>query len=107
MGRSKEEVARELVRAHFEVEPGLSRVLVIRSDDWDDPEKPIKLLEINANTMPSGSVEAYAFSPTKETPYPTLIAEITPEEYAQIELKKIALPRGWSLDNPIDITRAA
>jgi hypothetical protein len=66
MAASKEDVARELVRAHFEVEPGLTRVFLIRSDDWGEPKKPIKLLEINANTLSAGSVDPYSFTPTED-----------------------------------------
>ena len=105
MARSKEDVARELFQAHFEVEPGLTRVFVIHSDDWDDPKKPIKLLEVNANTVPTGSVEPYSFTPTEGTPYSTTIAEITPEEYEQLEQKKLTLPRGWSLDKAVRFDR--
>ncbi|MGA3124946.1 MAG: hypothetical protein ABSF69_29735 [Polyangiaceae bacterium] len=109
MAASKEDVARELVRAHFEVEPGLTRVFLIRSDDWGDPKKPIKLLEINANTLSTGSVDPYSFTPTEDTPYATMIAEISPEEFEQLEQNKLVLPRGWSLENavPFDRPKAA
>ena len=105
MPPSKEDVARALVGAHFEIEPGLERVLVIRSTDWDDPSTPIKLLEINVNTLATGSVEAYAFSPTADTPYPTRIAEITPAEYEQLQQNKLLLPRDWPLENALHLTR--
>jgi len=109
MAHSKEDVARELVRAHFEVEPGLTRVFLIRSGDWDDPTHPIKLLEVNANPVATGSIEPYAFTPTRETPYSTSIAEITPEEFEQLERNLLPLPRGWSLENavPFDRPKAA
>jgi hypothetical protein len=97
--RSKDKVARELIAAHFRVEPALLRIYRIRSDREDDPGEPIKLLEINANTVSTGSVEPFAFAPTKDFPSPTIIAEITPEELKQLEEGKIELPRGWSLAN--------
>jgi hypothetical protein len=55
-------------------------------------------LEVNENTMTTGAVEAYSFSATASTPFPTTIAEITPAEYALIEERKLPLPRGWSLE---------
>jgi hypothetical protein len=59
------------------------------------------LLEINANTVATGSIDPYSFTPTEETPYLTAIAEITPEEFEQIQQKKLPLPRGWSLENAV------
>jgi hypothetical protein len=109
MVRSKDDVARELVAAHFEVEPALSRVYRIRSEREDDPREPIKLLEVNANTVSTGSVEPFAFAATETTPTATVIAEITPEELRQLEEGKLALPRGWSLEGAetFDRPRAA
>jgi hypothetical protein len=98
VARSKDEVARELVDAHFRVEPDLKTVYWILSDDESEPNEPIKLLEVNAATIPMGSVEVYAFAPTREIPYRTAIAEVTPEEFERLG-KEIKLPRGWSLQN--------
>lgn len=105
MPRSKEEVARELVRVHFDVEPGLSRVFLVRTGNWDDPNEPIRLLEVNANTVATGSIDAYSFTPTDATPYATSIAEITPEEFTQVERNQLPLPRGWSLSNALPFER--
>lgn len=109
MARSKDQVARELIDAHFRVEPALSKIYRIRSAREDDPGEPIKLLEVNANTVATGSVEPFAFAATKDTPSPTIIAEVTPEEFKQLEEGEIELPRGWSLvgAEPFDRTRAA
>jgi hypothetical protein len=109
MARSKDQVARELVDAHFRVEPALSRIYRIRSEREDDPQEPIKLLEVNANTVATGSIEPFAFAPTKDTPSPTVIAEITPEEHKRLQAGEIALPHGWSLvgADTFDRTRAA
>jgi hypothetical protein len=97
MTRSKDDVARELVDAHFRVEPALSRIYRIRSEREDDPREPIKLLEVNANTVATGTVDTFAFASTPEFPAATVVAEITPEEHALLEEGKIALPAGWSL----------
>jgi hypothetical protein len=98
MPPSKDEVARELVAAHFKVEPGLRRVYRILSDKEADPAEPIKLLEVNASTVSTGSVEPFAFAPTKDTPFPMVIAEVSPEELAGLEEKRLPLPAGWSLE---------
>jgi hypothetical protein len=98
MPPSKDQVARELIDAHFRVEPALSRIYRIRSDKEEDPLEPIKLLEINANTVATGSVDTFTFAGTKEAPSPAIIAEVTPEEFEQIG-KQILLPTGWSLES--------
>jgi hypothetical protein len=38
-----------------------------------------------------------------------MIAEISPEEFEQLEQNKLVLPRGWSLENavPFDRPKAA
>lgn len=97
MSPTKDEAVRELADWHFRVEPDLTRIIRIVADDEDAPGEPIKLLEVNAATVATGSVEAFAFGASKSTPYPTVIAEVTPEEYARIERNEIALPKGWSL----------
>ncbi len=102
---TKDETVRTLAAAHFRVEPDLSRVVRIVSADEDAPGEPIKLLEVNAATVATGSVEAFGFAPTPAVPFPTLIAEVTPEEYSRIERNEIALPEGWSLANVQEFRR--
>jgi hypothetical protein len=97
MARTKDEAARELAEWHFGVEPDLKQVIRIVTDDEDAPNEPIKLLEVNAATVATGSVEAFAFAPSASVPFPTVIAEVTPEEYERIQRNEIKLPKGWSL----------
>lgn len=94
---TKEDATRELAEWHFGVEPDLERVIRIVGDREDAPGEPIKLLEVNAATVATGSVEAYAFAPSMSVPFPTVIAEVTPDEYARIERNELPLPKGWSL----------
>lgn len=99
MALGKDEAAEELVSWHFGVEPFLERVVRILGENEDSPGEPIKLLEVNAATVATGSVEAFAFAPTKSVPFPITIAEVTPEEFERIARKELPLPHGWSLDN--------
>jgi len=94
---TKAEVIRELVRAHFRVEEGLQRIAVMRTKDGE----PIKLLEVNENTVSTGagSIEVFSFSPTRDVPYVTEIAEVTPEQYARLEGGAIRAPVGWTVDD--------
>ena len=97
MPRTKDEAVRELAEWHFGVEPDLTRVIRIVAENEDEPNEPIKLLEVNAATVATGSVEPYAFAPSESVPFPTVIAEITPEEYERVQRDEIKLPKGWSL----------
>jgi len=67
---NKAEVARALARYHFGIEDGLERVLIIHAG-IDDPSEPIKLLEVNANTFSTGSIEPIPFSPAEGVPFVT------------------------------------
>jgi len=99
MSQEKDQVAHELVEGHFAVEPELRQVLRIMAAREDEPNEHIKLLEVNAATVATGSVEPFAFGPTGGSPYGTVIAEVTPEEFDQIVRCELPLPRGWSLDD--------
>jgi len=94
---NKEQVAEELIRWHFQVEPGLIAVYRIISDNEDAPEEPIKLLEVNVATVSTGAFEAFGFAPTQDVPYPTLIAEVTPDELEQLRAAPGAIPAEWAL----------
>jgi hypothetical protein len=104
MPLSKEQAARVLADAHFGIEDGLERVFIIRAG-LDDPREPIKLLEVNANTVPTGSVEPIPFSPSRDIPFVTEIAEISPEEFSRLERGELTLPPGWSLEDADDVPR--
>ena len=97
MPPKKDDVVRELVDSHFNVEPDLQQVIRIVADNEDEESEPIKLLEVNAATVATGSVERYAFAPSTSVPFPTVIAEVTPDEFQRIERAELKLPDGWSL----------
>jgi hypothetical protein len=105
MARTKDEVTQELADWHFGVEPYLERVIRILAENEDEPGEPIKLLEVNAATVATGTVEAFAFAPSKSVPFPITIAEVTPEEFERIARKELPLPRGWSLENSTQFPR--
>jgi hypothetical protein len=102
MAFSREDAAHELVRYHFQVEPALVRVYILFSKDDADL---IKLLEVNAATVPTGSVEPFGFAPSTDVPFRTLIAEVTPEEEAGIRAGRVQLPTGWRLEDAETINR--
>lgn len=100
MDRSKEAVAQRLAEAHYGIEPGIELIvrMVSSVDREADPEEPIKLLEVNPNTVASG-IHPLFFGPhvTSGIFYPSVIVEITPEEYGQVQRRPDSLPNGWKL----------
>jgi len=102
----KDQVAEELIRWHFEVEPGLVRVHRIMAEDEDAPDEPIKLLEINTHTVATGEFSAFGFAPTEDVPYPTVVAEVTPDELEQLQ-RRGAVPKGWGLEGARTYERPA
>ncbi len=94
MDERRERAARDLVAWHFEVEPELREVYVLVGGAGD----PIRLLEVNEATVRSERFEAYVFAPTKDVPFPTAIAEVTPDELAQLRRTPGAVPPEWDLD---------
>lgn len=94
---TKDAAARRLIDWHFQVEPYLSEVYRILVDNEDSEKEPIRLLEINSATVPTGTVETFVFAPSDEIPFAVAIAEITPEELQDLLERPETLPNGWDL----------
>lgn len=63
----------------------------------DNGDSVVRLLEVNSDAFPSGSVEPFVFAPTAEVPLPVYIADVTPAEMERIRAGEIGLPDGWRL----------
>jgi hypothetical protein len=100
----KDKQAQELAQRHYSTEEGVTDVIRFtqRVDIEVQREEPIKLLEVNANTAPSGIMPIqFAPSPGSGITYPTTIIEVTPDEYEQIRIGQLRLPAGWENEEPI------
>jgi hypothetical protein len=88
--------AMELARKHYQVEPGLTRVIQFSASATLATAEPIKLLEVNANSASVG-VMPLGFGPAPDAGirFPSIIIEVTPEEFEKIEAKELGLPPGW------------
>jgi hypothetical protein len=95
---SKTEIAEELARKHFEIESGLTRIFRITNHAEPQPAEPIKLLEVNENTVPSGILPLH-FGPVPDNgiPYGPIIVEITPDEFQKLQAHELTLPDGWQI----------
>jgi hypothetical protein len=93
-----DESASELARKHYEVEPGLTRVIHFSGAPTLElpTDGTIKLLEVNTNTVPSG-VMPLGFGPAPEAGirFPSIIIEVTPDEFDKIQANELPLPKGW------------
>jgi hypothetical protein len=91
-----EESANELARRHYQVEPGLTHVILFSGSPTLATAEPIKLLEVNTNSASLG-VMPLGFGPAPEAGirFPSVIIEVTPDEFEKIEAKELPLPHGW------------
>lgn len=104
MIQSKSDVARTLAHAHYQVEPGLVQIvqLLASPEKENDPTEPIKLLEINENTTSDG-IRPIFFGPRPAhgISFPSVIVEITPDEFDEVRKNPSLLPNDWSLGEEI------
>jgi hypothetical protein len=98
--REKSEVAKVLARKHYEIEAGLTQILrITKALQQEVPRsEPIKLLEVNENTFAAGVMPLH-FGPVPDSgiSFPTVIVEVTPEEFQRIQTHELKLPEGWEL----------
>ena len=87
-----------LAQAHYRCEPGITEIFQIRTAEAEsEPTSPVVLLEVNADTVPSG-ILPLGFGPHPASgDYPSIIVEVTPDEFRQIKKGQLRLPEGWNL----------
>ncbi|MCX5672128.1 MAG: hypothetical protein NTU94_12490 [Planctomycetota bacterium] len=95
---SKENVALDLAQAHASAEPGIKKVYRLLGPNEDDEGEPLKLLEVNENTVEQG-IEPIRFGPdpASEVPFASVVVDVSPREFEMIRQGKLALPHGWKL----------
>lgn len=96
----KDEEARHLAAAHYTVEPGITLIfrLLASATAERKPYEPIKLLEVNEYTIPVGIMPlGFGPAPAHGIHFPSVIVEVTPEEFAKIEADELSLPEGWTV----------
>ncbi|MHC4178281.1 MAG: hypothetical protein ACYSWU_12290 [Planctomycetota bacterium] len=93
----KLEEAKKLAQIHYE-SGSTSAVYVATSGIGtdDNPEEPIKLIEVNDDTLPSGIVPLrFGPLPDMGVAHTSTIIEVTQDEFRRIESGDLQLPEGW------------
>ncbi len=101
---TRDEEAVELARKHYQIETGLKSIFRLTSsaDVEFRPNEPIKLLEVNENTVPSGIMPIqFGPSPASGWHHSSIIVEVTPDEFLKIQNQQLELPHGWKIGDPI------
>lgn len=96
----KDEEARKVAETHYAVDTGITQIFRITggADAETRPNEPIKLLEVNECTIPSGVMPLrFAPTPARGIHFPLVIVEITPDEFEKMQARHLALPDGWTL----------
>lgn len=100
----KEEARKRLALKHYSLEPGITHIFTL----WGTPEyetrpgEPIKLLEVNTNTVPSGVMPLhFGPVPASGVPFPSVIVEVTPAEFERIKSSELKLPKDWRLGDEL------
>ena len=94
---SKDSIAELLIDWHFQVESGMEQIFRIVSPKEDEPDEPIKLLEVSRDTFNTGRVDTLTFAASGDITYPSRVAIVTPEEYVAIKSGSIPMPNGWDI----------
>lgn len=90
-----EELVLRFVRKHFEIEPGIERIIWLK----DGLQEEVRLLEVNRDALPAGKIMPFYCKPTLDFPLSLWLADATPEEWEKVKGGELLLPEWWSLRN--------
>lgn len=99
----KEVVAARLAEAHRDADPSIVAVYRVELPGQEsNPAEPVKLLEVNPNTTASGIMPVRLTAhPQSGIFYPSIIIEVHPSEWEQLQRAELTLPHGWVVGQAI------
>lgn len=100
----KRQTARLLAESHYRTDQSIVRIVTVMAGPEAEarPSEPVKLLEVNEATVPLG-IRPLGFSAQPEggIDFPSVIVEVTPDEFQEIRAGRLPLPNGWRLGEEI------
>lgn len=97
---NKDDATITLAKFHYQTQPGITdifRLTTPGSGREDLQTEPIKLLGVNPDTVPTG-ITPLAFPPIPASGvYPSIVVEVTPDEFARLKNGELSLPNSWEL----------
>jgi len=92
-----------LAQAHRGLDSGITHIFrVIAPGQESATAEPIKLLEVNQNTTESGILPVFfSAHPATGLHYPSIIVEVHPSEWLQMQAGQLTLPNGWKVDRAL------
>ncbi|MGH9599726.1 MAG: hypothetical protein ACRD27_07655 [Terracidiphilus sp.] len=102
----KSEAAKALAEAHRRFVPAIKRIVRVVADQETESHEPVKLLEVNPETSPSGIVPISFGPDPPQIPFPSIVIEVTESEFESIQSGKWSLPNGWRLADTIYLSAA-
>lgn len=93
LGKSVEEVARDLAAAHRRADPEIQQIFMVA-----DPEMAeVRLLEVSGAVGNTGSIMPFRFTarPDLDVPFPSVVILMSPEEKELLDRQELHLPDTW------------
>jgi hypothetical protein len=95
---TKNETAQLLAEAHFRLDQGITRIFRINEPDESNNLRPVKLLEVNPMTTEIGiSPVGMTADPAHGVFHSSVVVELSPREFDQLQRGELTLPHGWRL----------
>jgi len=99
----RESIAHIIAQMHYRTQAGLTQVFSLRSPT-DTDASPVRLLEVVEDTVAAGIIPlGFRLIPALGITLPSVIVEVTPEEYQQIRDNKLTLPHEWTIGEEIPL----
>jgi hypothetical protein len=97
MSNHKMDAAGKLAKAHFRVDPQVRRIHLIQPSHDQNPDEPIKLLEVVEGSLECGILPVgFVPDPAHGMDYPSVVVEVSPREYDAIEDGKLNF-KDWTV----------
>ena len=96
---NKDKAAKTLARSHAKVEESIVKIIRLYTKDRKkekDVTEPIKLLEVNPDTVSAG-IMPVLFGSSADIPFSCVVIEVTEDEYKEIEKNPSQLPEDWTI----------